>query len=208
MASRPVRRIEHRASVPHRMNRELRWHRSCARLYAAVQGMVIPGRVTATGMGLELRKWWLLANSRTCHRRWRQRAGGEGHRCGTASCRGAGTGCHERLGEARRIGTGRSGDRCLTSLFLRKGTEMRQGRNRAQGHGTELPVRAGARRRGIRRADVKATLSAIRQCGLTPCALDTLPDGTHRWHFAPPLMNSGGDLDLELREFEARHGQR
>lgn len=64
-----------------------------------------------------------------------------------------------------------------------------------------------ARRRGVRGADVKATLSAIRQCGLTPCALDTLPDGTQRWHFAPPI-DRADDLDLELREFEARHGQR
>ena len=62
------------------------------------------------------------------------------------------------------------------------------------------------RRPSIRVNDLKATLSALQKGGLSPSALDTLPDGTFRWHFTPPQHNDDSDLDRELAEFEKRHG--
>lgn len=62
------------------------------------------------------------------------------------------------------------------------------------------------RRQSVRASDLKTTLSALRQGGLSPTALDTMPDGTLRWHFTQPLQNEQSDLDRELAEFERKHG--
>lgn len=62
------------------------------------------------------------------------------------------------------------------------------------------------KRHPIRMSDIKATLVALKQLGMTPSALDTMPDGTHRWHFTPPADNDENALDRELAAFEARHG--
>lgn len=62
------------------------------------------------------------------------------------------------------------------------------------------------RRPCIRINDLKATLSALQKGGLSPSALDTLPDGTFRWHFTPPPQGDENDLDRELAEFEKKHG--
>ncbi|MCX2874471.1 hypothetical protein NT1RE_02115 [Agrobacterium fabrum] len=51
-----------------------------------------------------------------------------------------------------------------------------------------------------------ATLEALKKNGMTPTALDTLPDGTFRWHFTPPAQNDEDDLDRELAEFDKKHG--
>lgn len=49
-------------------------------------------------------------------------------------------------------------------------------------------------------------ITVLRQFGMEPCALDTLPDGTHRWHFTQPPPHDENDLDRELAAFEAKHG--
>lgn len=48
--------------------------------------------------------------------------------------------------------------------------------------------------------------------GLRPRAIDLLPSGTIRFHIADPgereaAASSDTDLDRELAEFEARHGE-
>ncbi|MDK4713025.1 hypothetical protein ACK83U_00730 [Rhizobium sp. WW22] len=63
-----------------------------------------------------------------------------------------------------------------------------------------------ARRAAIRSSDIKTTVSALKEAGLTPLALDTLPNGGMRWHFTAPQGTGEDDLDRELREFEERHG--
>jgi hypothetical protein len=55
-------------------------------------------------------------------------------------------------------------------------------------------------------ADLKNTLMTLRELGMKPCALDTWPDGTHRWHFTPPAPHDEDTLDRELEAFEAKHG--
>jgi hypothetical protein len=62
------------------------------------------------------------------------------------------------------------------------------------------------RRAPIRSSDIKTTLAALKESGLTPCALDTLPDGGMRWHFTTPRSSDDDDLDRELAEFTARNG--
>lgn len=62
------------------------------------------------------------------------------------------------------------------------------------------------RRPALRIRDVNATLEALKKNGMTPTALDTLPDGTFRWHFTPPAQNDEDDLDRELAEFDKKHG--
>jgi hypothetical protein len=62
------------------------------------------------------------------------------------------------------------------------------------------------RRPRLRLAELKDTLRILRESGVSPCALDTLPDGTYRWHFTPPASNDETALDRELAEFEAQHG--
>lgn len=58
----------------------------------------------------------------------------------------------------------------------------------------------------VRMTDLKTTLAVLREFGMKPCALDTLPDGTHRWHFTTPPSHDENDLDRELAAFEAKHG--
>lgn len=58
----------------------------------------------------------------------------------------------------------------------------------------------------LRLSDLKSTLITLREQGMKPCALDTLPDGTHRWHFTPPPAHDENVLDRELEAFEAKHG--
>ena len=55
-------------------------------------------------------------------------------------------------------------------------------------------------------SELKATLQALRDGGIEPCALDTLPDGTYRWHFTPPPANDESALDRELAAFEGKNG--
>ena len=61
-------------------------------------------------------------------------------------------------------------------------------------------------RRRLRLSEVKATLALLREQGITPCALDTLPDGTVRWHFTEPELNAEDALDRELAAFREKHG--
>lgn len=63
-----------------------------------------------------------------------------------------------------------------------------------------------SRRPTLRVRDVNATLEALKKSGMTPTALDTLPDGTFRWHFTPAPQGDDTDLDRELAEFDRRHG--
>ena len=63
-----------------------------------------------------------------------------------------------------------------------------------------------SRRPGIRLADLKATLTLMRDGGITPTALDMKPDGSCRWHFTQPADNDENELDRELAEFRKKHG--
>jgi len=65
---------------------------------------------------------------------------------------------------------------------------------------------ASVHRRKPRLSELKGTLRVLRDGGLSPAALDSLPDGTYRWHFTPPAANDETALDRELAEFEAKHG--
>lgn len=58
----------------------------------------------------------------------------------------------------------------------------------------------------VRARDLKPTLDFLQKRGLAPTALDTMPDGTIRWHFTPTIQTEQDALDKELAEFEARHG--
>jgi hypothetical protein len=62
------------------------------------------------------------------------------------------------------------------------------------------------RRPTIRASDLKATLAALKSGGLSPSALDALPDGTFRWHFTIPTPSDQSDLDRELAEFDRKNG--
>lgn len=53
---------------------------------------------------------------------------------------------------------------------------------------------------------LKTTLQALRESGIQPAALDSLPDGSFRWHFTPPPANDETALDRELAEFDKQHG--
>lgn len=61
-----------------------------------------------------------------------------------------------------------------------------------------------ARRAAIRSSDIKTTLAALKESGITPCALDTLPDGGMRWHLTPVKASEEDEIDREIRENEAR----
>jgi hypothetical protein len=64
-----------------------------------------------------------------------------------------------------------------------------------------------SRRPQLRRR-VNAGAAALEARGLRPCAVDILPTGTVRFHItAPTTAQSDDDLDRELAEFEAAHGQ-
>ncbi len=64
------------------------------------------------------------------------------------------------------------------------------------------------RRAVIRSTDITTTIAALKAAGLTPVAMDTLPDGGTRWHFTAPNRADEDELDRELREHEERHGNR
>lgn len=63
-----------------------------------------------------------------------------------------------------------------------------------------------SRRRRTSLASLKTTLQALKESGVQPAALDSLPDGSFRWHFTPPATNDEDVLDRELAAFEAKHG--
>ena len=68
-------------------------------------------------------------------------------------------------------------------------------------------VRLLQRRPALRRR-VNAGAAALEARGLRPCAVDILPTGTVRFHFTAPVpAGDEADLDRELADFEARHGQ-
>lgn len=64
-----------------------------------------------------------------------------------------------------------------------------------------------ARRAAVRSSDITTTLSALKEAGIVPVAMDTLPNGGVRWHFTPPDQSDEDELDRELREHEERHGR-
>lgn len=58
-----------------------------------------------------------------------------------------------------------------------------------------------------RPAEVKAQIMALEALGKKVTAVKYHPDGTFRLMTADYQSSSLDDLDCELREFEARHGQ-
>jgi hypothetical protein len=65
-----------------------------------------------------------------------------------------------------------------------------------------------SKRPGIRTADIKNMLAALKEAGLVPTAIDALPDGTQRFHFTPPSLGDENDLDSDFDVIEARNGLR
>lgn len=63
-----------------------------------------------------------------------------------------------------------------------------------------------SRRPAIRKTDVDAACASLLARGLKPTAVDFLPSGGIRFHFADPVTPPDDDLDRELAEFEAQHG--
>ncbi len=61
---------------------------------------------------------------------------------------------------------------------------------------------------GLRRR-VHAGVAALEAKGLKPCAVDILPTGAIRFHLNTPVLAAvvENDLDRELADFEAKHGQ-
>jgi hypothetical protein len=59
------------------------------------------------------------------------------------------------------------------------------------------------------RRRVHAGVAALEAKGLRPCAVDILPTGAIRFHLNAPAeaVAVGDDLDRELADFEAKHGQ-
>jgi len=55
------------------------------------------------------------------------------------------------------------------------------------------------------RRRIGAGWAALEARGLKPCAVDLLPSDVIRFHLSPPAVED--DLDRELAEFEAKHGQ-
>ncbi len=62
------------------------------------------------------------------------------------------------------------------------------------------------KRRRTSLSSLKTQLQAMKESGMPPAALDSLPDGSFRWHFTPPAANDEDALDRELAAFEAKHG--
>jgi len=63
-------------------------------------------------------------------------------------------------------------------------------------------------RRPHLRRRINVGAAALEARGLRPCAVDILLTGTVRFHItAPATAQSDDDLDRELAEFEAAHGQ-
>lgn len=67
-------------------------------------------------------------------------------------------------------------------------------------------VMADRRRRRTSLTALKTTLQALKESGIAPAALDSLPDGSFRWHFTQPPADGEDALDRELADFEAKHG--
>lgn len=63
-----------------------------------------------------------------------------------------------------------------------------------------------SRRQRTSLSALKTTLQALKESGIQPAALDSLPDGSFRWHFTPPPSHDEDGLDRELAAFEAKHG--
>ena len=57
------------------------------------------------------------------------------------------------------------------------------------------------------RRRISAGHAALEARGLKPCAMDLLPSGVVRFHLSPPAGGGDDELDRELAEFEAKHGQ-
>lgn len=62
------------------------------------------------------------------------------------------------------------------------------------------------KRAGIRASDINTTIHALQKHGITPTALDAMPDGTLRWHFTQPSETGQTALEKEWAAFEAKHG--
>jgi len=65
----------------------------------------------------------------------------------------------------------------------------------------------GVRRTSICKRDIESTLSALTAQGLTPALIERRPDGSMFFHMVPPAANLGDAVDIEIADFEARHGQ-
>lgn len=62
------------------------------------------------------------------------------------------------------------------------------------------------RRRRTSLSALKTQLQAMKESGMPPAALDSLPDGSFRWHFTPPPANDEDAVERSLAEFDAKHG--
>ena len=62
------------------------------------------------------------------------------------------------------------------------------------------------RRPVVTASQLKRTLGAFMSQGLRPVACDQLPNGGLRYHFTSDGLADEDDLDRELREWGAKHG--
>ena len=63
-----------------------------------------------------------------------------------------------------------------------------------------------AKRPRVSLSSLKTQLQAMKESGMPPAALDSMPDGSFRWHFTPPVANDDDALDREIEDFKAKHG--
>lgn len=63
-----------------------------------------------------------------------------------------------------------------------------------------------AKRPRISLSSLKTQLQALKESGMPPAALDSLPDGSFRWHFTPPVANDDDAVQRSLAEYDAKHG--
>ena len=65
-----------------------------------------------------------------------------------------------------------------------------------------------ARRPAIRKTDIDVAAASLIAHGLKPKAVDFLPSGRIRFYFEDPSSDDDNEeLDRELAEFEANHGE-
>ena len=64
-----------------------------------------------------------------------------------------------------------------------------------------------SRRPPIRKSDIENAAATLLAHGLRPKAIDFLPSGGIRFHFDDPTVPATDELDKELAELEARHGE-
>lgn len=83
--------------------------------------------------------------------------------------------------------------------------ELRRMAAIAKSEGVVVSIEVDGRKFSISPYTPNATLAVLSKKGVSPTALEKLPDGTLRWHLTP-TENNDDDLDRELAEFDRHNG--